>query len=53
MIIGDNVKIGSFNTISQFTEVGNDCQIINSSSIGAIPQDKKFGGEDTKLINWR
>ena len=50
MIIGDNVKIGSFNTISQFTEVGNDCHIINSSSIGAIPQDKKFGGEDTKLI---
>ncbi len=50
VIIGDNVKIGSFNTISQFTEVGNDCHIINSSSIGAIPQDKKFGGEDTKLI---
>jgi|TARA_X000001036_G_scaffold18445_1_gene15551 UDP-N-acetylglucosamine acyltransferase len=44
------VKIGNFNTISQFTEIGNDCNIINNSSIGAIPQDKKFGGEDTKLI---
>ena len=50
VIIGDNVKIGNFNTISQFTEVGNDCYIVNNSSIGAIPQDKKFGGEDTKLI---
>ena len=50
VIIGDNVKIGNFNTISQFTEIGNDCNIINNSSIGAIPQDKKFGGEDTKLI---
>ena len=44
------MKIGNFNTISQFTEIGNDCNIINNSSIGAIPQDKKFGGEDTKLI---
>ena len=50
VIIGDNVKIGNFNTISQFTEIGNDCHIVNNSSIGAIPQDKKFGGEDTKLI---
>lgn len=48
--IGNNVKIGNFNTISQFTEIGNDCCIVNNSSIGAIPQDKKFGGEDTKLI---
>lgn len=50
VIIGNNVKIGNFNTISQFTEIGNDCCIVNNSSIGAIPQDKKFGGEDTKLI---
>ena len=48
--IGDNVKIGNFNTISEFTEIGNDCQIIHNSSIGAIPQDKKFGGETSKLI---
>lgn len=50
VIIGNNVKIGNFNTISQFTEIGNDCCIVNNSSIGAIPQDKKFSGEDTKLI---
>ena len=44
------MNIGNFNTISQFTEIGNDCEIIHSSSIGAIPQDKKFEGEETKLI---
>ena len=50
VIIGDNVKIGNFNTISEFTEIGNDCHIVNNSSIGAIPQDKKFEGEKTKLV---
>lgn len=50
VIIGDNVKIGNFNTISEFTEIGNDCQIVHNSSIGAIPQDKKFEGEESKLI---
>lgn len=50
VIIGDNVTIGNFNTISKFTEIGNDCQIVNNSSIGAIPQDRKFEGEKTKLV---
>jgi UDP-N-acetylglucosamine acyltransferase len=50
VIIGDNVKIGNFNTISEFTEIGNDCQLVHNSSIGAIPQDKKFEGEKSKLI---
>mgnify|MGYP001310255702 CR=1 FL=1 len=50
VIIGDNVNIGNFNTISEFTEIGNSCSIINGSSIGAIPQDKKFEGEKTKLL---
>jgi len=50
VMIGDNVTIGNFNTISKFTEIGNDCQIVNSSSIGAIPQDRKFEGEKTKLV---
>ncbi len=48
--IGDNVTIGNFNTISEFTDIGEDCNIIHNSSIGAIPQDKKFEGEESKLI---
>ncbi len=48
--IGDNVTIGNFNTIAQYTEIGDECNIFHNSSIGAPPQDKKFGGEKTKLI---
>ncbi len=48
--IGDNVTIGNFNTISEFTDIGEDCSIVHNSSIGAIPQDKKFEGEESKLI---
>ena len=48
--IGDNVTIGNFNTISEFTDIGEGCSIIHNSSIGAIPQDKKFEGEESKLI---
>ena len=48
--IGDNVTIGNFNTISEFTDIGEDCNIVHNSSIGAIPQDKKFEGEESKLI---
>ena len=44
------MKIGNFNTISQFTVIGNDCHIVNNTSIGAIPQYNKFCCEDTKLI---
>ena len=50
VIIGDNVTIGNFNTIGQYTEIGDECNIIHNSSIGAAPQDKKFGGEKTKLV---
>ena len=48
--IGDNVTIGNFNTISEFTDIGEDCSIVHNTSIGAIPQDKKFEGEESKLI---
>ena len=48
--IGNNVTIGNFNTISEFTDIGEDCSIVHNSSIGAIPQDKKFEGEESKLI---
>ena len=42
--------IGNFNTIGEFTEIKSDSHIFHNSSIGAIPQDKKFGGERSKLI---
>jgi UDP-N-acetylglucosamine acyltransferase len=50
VVIGNNVTIGNFNTIGQYTEIGDECNIVHNSSIGVIPQDKKFGGEKTKLV---
>ena len=50
VVIGDNVTIGNFNTIGQYTEIDDECNIFHNSSIGVAPQDKKFGGEKTKLI---
>tara|TARA_B110000014_G_scaffold85876_1_gene58904 strand:+ start:2076 stop:2753 length:678 start_codon:yes stop_codon:yes gene_type:complete len=48
--IGANVTIGNFNTIGEYTEIKAHARIFHNSSIGAIPQDKKFGGEKSKLI---
>ena len=37
-------------TISSNTNIGEDCQIFHSASIGAIPQDLKFNNEDTIVV---
>ena len=50
MTIGTDVTIGNFNTIGEYTEIKAHARIFHNSSIGAIPQDKKFGGEKSKLI---
>ncbi len=50
VVLGDNVTIGNFNTIGEYTEIGSECKIFHNSSIGVEPQDKKFGGEKTKLV---
>ena len=43
-------KIGNFNTIGEYTEIKAHARVFHNSSVGAIPQDKKFGGEKSKLI---
>ncbi len=55
-IIGDDVKIGK-NTIvgphtmiDNYTHIGEDCRIFQFCSIGAPPQDLKFGGEKTRVV---
>jgi UDP-N-acetylglucosamine acyltransferase len=47
--ISNNVTIGNFNTIGEYTEIKAHARIFHNSSVGAIPQDKKFGGEKSKL----
>ncbi len=55
-IIGPNVKIGKGSTVQSHcvidghTEIGTDNNFFPFSSIGAIPQDKKYAGESTRLV---
>jgi len=54
-VIGEYVKIGAGTTIGPHaviegrTEIGCDNQIFQFTSIGAVPQDLKFSGEETYL----
>ena len=50
VIIKSGCSINSFVHISNNTHIGKDCQIFQGSVIGEIPQDLKYGGEETKLI---
>ena len=47
--IGDNTRIGPHVVISGHTRIGCDNRIFQFSSIGEIPQDKKYAGEPTRL----
>ena len=46
--IGDECTIGNHVTICANTTIGKGCRVFHSSSIGEIPQDLKFEGEETK-----
>ena len=54
-VIGANVvieagtRIGPHVVITGQTRIGRDCNIFQFASIGAAPQDKKYGGEPTRL----
>lgn len=54
-VIGPDVEIGSGSTIGSHvvikgpTTIGKGNQIFQFSSVGEIPQDKKYQGEDTRL----
>jgi UDP-N-acetylglucosamine acyltransferase len=47
--IGDDTWIGPHVVINGPTRIGKQNRIFQFSSIGEIPQDKKFHGEDSKL----
>jgi UDP-N-acetylglucosamine acyltransferase len=48
--IGDGTWIGSNVTIFPGARIGKNCRIFPGAVIAAIPQDLKFGGEDTLAI---
>jgi len=48
--IGDGTAIGPHVVVEGTTRIGRDNRIFQFASIGAIPQDKKYGGEESRLI---
>src|SRR3954452_12585841 len=54
-VIGPKVRIGEGTTVGAHcvlegrTTIGRDNRIFQFCSIGAVPQDKKYAGEDTAL----
>ncbi len=49
VVIGDATSIGSHAVIAWGTRMGRSCRIFNGASVGTIPQDLKFAGEETTL----
>ena len=47
--IGSGTSVGNFTTIKKGTSIGNQCNIFHNCSIGEIPQDLKFKGEETQV----
>lgn len=47
--IGKGTKLGAHVVIEGWTEVGEDCTFFHMASVGTIPQDLKFSGEETRL----
>ncbi len=48
--LGDRVELKPHVVVTGDTEIGEDTVIFSFSVIGEIPQDLKFGGEDTRLV---
>jgi UDP-N-acetylglucosamine acyltransferase len=48
--IGKNTWVGPHVVIDGHTRIGSDNRIFQFASVGAIPQDKKYQGEDSALV---
>lgn len=50
VVIGDGTWIGPNVSIMDGTRIGRNCHIFPGAIVGAIPQDLKFGGEQSLLV---
>ncbi len=50
VVIGPDTEIGPHVVIKECTTIGARCRIFQFSSLGEIPQDLKFKGEESQLI---
>jgi UDP-N-acetylglucosamine acyltransferase len=47
--LGKRCRVGASAVVDGFTDIGDDTEIFPFASIGLIPQDLKFKGEETRL----
>lgn len=50
VVVGAGTKIDSNVLVASGTRIGKDCWIAHGAVIGTIPQDLKFGGEESELV---
>jgi len=48
--LGANCKVGASAVVDGWTEIGEGTEIFPFASIGLVPQDLKFRGEETRLV---
>jgi UDP-N-acetylglucosamine acyltransferase len=48
--IGRDCRIGASSVIDGWTEIGDECRIFPFASIGLVPQDLKFQGEQSRVV---
>ena len=49
VVLGDRTQVGAHAVITGHTHIGRENKIFQFVSLGEIPQDKKYGGEPTRL----
>ncbi|MEE9167983.1 MAG: acyl-ACP--UDP-N-acetylglucosamine O-acyltransferase [Candidatus Neomarinimicrobiota bacterium] len=47
VVVGDDCQIGNHVTLRGGTRLGKGCRVFPGAVIGEVPQDMKFGGEET------
>jgi UDP-N-acetylglucosamine acyltransferase len=50
VVLHDNVRVYSHVVVAGKTEIGEGTQIFPFASLGQAPQDRKFRGEDSRLV---
>lgn len=48
--IGRNSRLEAHVHIEEYTTIGEDCQIRQNAVLGGPPQDRKFSGENSRLV---
>jgi len=48
--LGANCRVGASAVVDGWTDIGDDTEIYPFASIGQVPQDLKFAGEETRLV---